>query len=303
MSRPDALIIGAGPAGIAAAVQAVRLGLAVSLIDEQGRPGGLAMEAFCVENYPGLEPLAGPDLVSRLAQHLARFQVTVERARVLEIAPLPEGGYAVTTQSGIREGRTVIAAVGTRAKALTLPKIAAGLEREVFYEPSAALASGSISSATIVGGGEAAFDYALTLARSGAAVHLLVRSQCAKTVGRLARLVDECPAIEICLGARLVDAKKRHGLWQLDIERSGSTSTLESEALLAAVGRCSAAPSLLPGLDLSVATGITTPWPGLCVVGDARSGCLGQVGMAVGDGLAAAMHVLRICRMEARCRC
>ena len=79
----DVVIVGAGPAGCAAAVQCRRLGQHPLLLDRTGRPGGLVAHAHSVENYPGLPPTAGPRMVQLLAEHLERFDLRVEQREVL----------------------------------------------------------------------------------------------------------------------------------------------------------------------------------------------------------------------------
>ena len=79
MRIADLLVVGAGPAGVAAAAQAARLGLEVRIIDRAGRAGGLVANGFLVENYPGLEaPVPGAELARRLGEHLARYGLAVD---------------------------------------------------------------------------------------------------------------------------------------------------------------------------------------------------------------------------------
>ncbi|MCK4305944.1 MAG: FAD-dependent oxidoreductase, partial [Candidatus Eisenbacteria sp.] len=72
-------IIGAGPAGCAAAVQCKRLGISPLLVDRTGNAGGSIANAHLIENYPGLDPLPGPEFAQRLAAHLARHGIPILR--------------------------------------------------------------------------------------------------------------------------------------------------------------------------------------------------------------------------------
>ncbi|MCU0661580.1 MAG: hypothetical protein MUC50_04560, partial [Myxococcota bacterium] len=111
--------------------------------------------------------------------------------------------------------------------------------------------------------------------------------------GRLVEQVRSCPSICVRFSTFITQGVRTEGIWRLTTRAFDRVTSLEAGSLVGAIGRVSRAALLLPGLDLGAATGITTPCPGLFVVGDARGGGLGQIGMAVGDGLAAAMQVAR----------
>lgn len=254
-------MIGAGPAGCSAAVQCARLGVAPLLLDSTGVAGGLIANGFVVENYPGLEsPVTGQEFAGRIAKHVARFGVGVEKATVKEITG-SGGGWVVHTDREEIEAACVIAAPGT------VPRDA-GIEgedrlrgRRLFHEVRALLAAiPSPGKVTIIGGGEAAFDYALSCASTGANVRILVRGSAPRARGRLAAMVADDPRVEVRTGVFVA-----------------SVDEIDADAVLVAVGRRS-----LPFVER------LTDGPGLFICGDARTGSLGQAGIAVGDGLAAA---------------
>jgi thioredoxin reductase len=83
----DVAVVGAGPAGCAAAVQCRRFGLRVVLFDAHGEAGGLIANAFRVENHPGISPCAGTSVARSLQDHLARWEIPVERGTVSSLIP------------------------------------------------------------------------------------------------------------------------------------------------------------------------------------------------------------------------
>ncbi len=281
----DLLIVGAGPAGCAAAVQARRLGLSPRLLDRTGRAGGLVEQAWQVENYPGLPPLPGPAVVRLLGAHLQRFGLGVTEEEVGVVLP-QEDHLELRCASNILRSRAVILAVGT----VPVPLQVSGAEH-LRYEIRSLLAE-SPAAAAVVGAGEAGLDHALALDEAGIEVHLIVRGGRLRATGRLVQLVGERPGVHVHLHTRLVEVLPR-GAVVLGPE---GEQRLAVDYTVASIGRTSCLPQL--GVDSSPEAGIVTRHPGLYLAGDARSGGLGQLGVAVGDGLAAAMVAARELNLE-----
>ena len=307
LQKERIVIIGAGPAGCAAAIQCRRLGIAPLLLDSTGEAGGLIENAFNMENYPGLEaPITGPDFVGRLQADLAGFDLEVTRGTVKRIEPTPEEIRVITAHSTISTA-AVIVAVGTVPRPLGIVgegELAGG---HLFYEVKNVLPL-SPSAVIVAGGGEAAFDYALSLARDDVNVHLSVKNARPSAGERLEQQVADTPGIKVSTRS-LVKSCIRQGSGVLaTVEDKRGVHDLEADALLVAVGRRSAAGELLGPRELSgrdrararararegeSERGLTYK-PGLFIAGDARLGTLGQVGIAVGDGLLAAMKAVKI---------
>ena len=288
MRVADLLVVGAGPAGVAAAAQAARLGLQTRIVDRAGEAGGLVANGFLVENYPGLEAMSGTELAARLALHLARFDLAVERREVRDLVN-DDGVWLVAADRGEIAARAVVLAVGTRGRPLGAPGEAQVQDR-VFAEVRELLgAVPKPGHVVVVGGGEASLDYALSLAARGLSVTLLVRSAALKARGRLAEEVARTPAVEIRLEARVERIVPSNGALAIEVAYRDGVRFLGADAVLVAIGRTPALEPIFPscghgrpkGREIEVS-------PDLFVCGDARSGGLGQVGIAVGDGLEAA---------------
>jgi thioredoxin reductase (NADPH) len=263
-------------------VQCARLGVTPLLLDRTGEAGGLVANAWSIENYPGLEPIDGAAYVRRLRAHLNRFGLDVVECDLRAVRRAGDR-IVLDTDADSIETRTAILALGTTPRRLELPG-----SDELFYELRLLLER-KPGQAVVVGGGEMAFDHALSLTAGGAAVDLLIRGPGPRTRGRLADLVAREPRISVRCATELL-AVTRHGdAFHATVGSAKGKDRLRCDGLLAAVGRRSALLRLGGGLDLSSSGMISTPVPGLFVVGDARLGSLGQVGIAVGDGLQAAM--------------
>jgi len=325
----DLLIVGAGPAGCAAAAQFRRLGGRPVLLDRTGCAGGLIANAFRVENYPGGErPLRGQELAQRLGHHLERFALKVRKGVVTSIRPVERkvpsplrepgpfedeapvqpatsrAGFKVTGDFGEMLARAVILACGTVPVQPGIPgETQPGLR--VFYEVNELLPY-LPRTAAVVGGGEAALDYALSLAEAGAKVLLLVRSSKLRANCRLVEMVEKEPRITVSLDTPVREIQKAPGN---RVDLLLPSRRLSVDGALLAVGRRTLAGSLvppppppLPGAPTASplrfqaeSPSCLTSIPGLFIAGDARLGGLGQVGIAVGDGLwcaAAAMAFL-----------
>ncbi len=286
--RRDIVIVGAGPAGCAAAVQCKRLGVAPLLIDKRGRAGGLTENAYSIENYPGLPPTEGPAFAALIGAHLHRFDIPVEQGVVHRLF-CREDRFSISGNFGAIHARSVIVSVGTKPALLEAPGAAALRGHGLFHEVADLLSAEKVSQVLVIGGGEAALDYSLTLARAGAEVRVCVRGEQLRAQGRLVDLVARSPLIKIEYNATPRSLSIAESDVAVEFDTSKGRAIKTADAILAAIGRTSRAPQLLNELDVDPFEGVTTRLRGLFVAGDARTGSLGQAGMAVGDGLAAAM--------------
>jgi len=288
-------IIGAGPAGIAAAVQLRRGGIPF-LLYEGGRIGGLLNEAQRVENFPGVAGgLPGRDLAARLRRQLQAAGIAVEHDGVLHLA-FRDGLFAVRTAKGVRRAARVILACGTTPLAAGPPLDPERLRGRLFASVLPLLRARGETIA-VIGGGDAACDYALSLAARNQ-VHILVRSARPRA---LPILLERCRGhrrIVIHEDCRLTGARSGgKGMIILTAVRAadGSSREIACQRILTAIGRAPALQFLDPALRASL--------PGLdkgkkiYLAGDVGNGRFRQAAIAAGDGLRAAMEI----QQEGRC--
>jgi thioredoxin reductase (NADPH) len=283
----DVAVIGAGPAGCAAAVQAARLGLSVALVDETGEAGGLVVEAHLVENYPGLGPIPGAELASRLRSFVGSFGIEVIRDRITRV----EADGGTLTAEGARlsiEGRTLILATGT------VP-LGAGIDGEegaegVFHSIGG-IPEPFPGEVAILGGGEAAFDYALSAAERGAGTTVLVRAAEPRARGRLRRSAEANGRIRIVYDTEVGSIRSASGRVELEVRTGRLQGRLTADAVIVAVGRAGTHPDLPEGM-LAERCGELCGTGGVFTAGDLRSGGLGQACSAAGQGLQAATMAL-----------
>lgn len=286
----DSIIVGCGPAGMTAALQLRRTGHMVLCI-ERSRPGGLLLHAGQVENYPGTDGSpSGEDLAALFLGKLRAFGVEPVIEEVLDWRK--EGGhFVVSTNRASYKARTLVLATGTRP--LDPPFQVQGancLHR--FSNDFLRIRSFPPASVIIVGGGDAAFDYALSLSSRGWKVTLVFRKD---RPSALKLLVDMAFAAGITvLPAFLPEGVecRKESVFLVGVER-GEKKTLEADYVLTAIGR-RPEDGLLKAVDTPAnLMGEVGQVPGLFVAGDVRRSGFRQAVIAAGDGMASAMAAAR----------
>src|SRR5581483_2860621 len=308
----DLAIVGAGPAGLAAAVYGASEGLSTVAIDE-GLPGGQAATSSRIRNYLGFPTgLSGRDLLNRALEQAWFFGARLLLSkRATAIAPA-EDGYAIELSGGAGiTARTVIVSTGATWRRLGVPSLEALHGAGVFYgaAPSEAAAAEGLR-VFVVGGGNSAGQAAVHLARSAASVTLLVRGAAlgASMSDYLIRELDRTPNVRIRLETEIAGGRGTTRLTHLTLrDGRGATEETEADALYVMIGAAphtdwlgdvvarDASGYILTGPD--VAAQATHPWPldrapmlletslpGVFAAGDVRHGSIKRVASAVGSG-------------------
>ena len=294
--RPvEVVIIGAGPAGVSAAIQCKRLGINPLLMERTGEPGGLIKNAFRIENYPGLQkPVSGPEFVELLKRDIENFDIPVKKMEAISISE-KDYIYRVKCKEGNIEAESVILATGTEPNRIDIDLNEDTLHGFVYYEVRTLLSERkSPGKVLIIGSGEAACDYALTLISMGVDVYIYARGEKLKIRGKLADYIAENASLHIfyetrCVGISITD---RNRVTVTACSKSKPNFENDFNAVLIAVGRFSTAPNLFSDSIVMTKKEITLNRHGLFIAGDARSGSLGQLGTAVGDGIMAATEAV-----------
>ena len=272
---------------MAAAIQLTRQGHC-PLVLEQSRIGGLLWNANLVENYPGFTlGISGPALVTRFQEHAEWLGVNIafERASVIEF----EGGlFRIVTHKRKLEARFLIAATGTKAIRLPEALISSEVEERVFSEVYPLLEF-SGKKVIIIGGGDAAFDYALNLAGKNQVI-VLTRGEGIRALPLLIERAHAHPDITCQLNAELKSVvEDRSGKLQVNVLSQGDNISLVSDYMIAAIGRepdtSFASPSIIKGINRLQKENR------LFLIGDLKNGLFRQTTIAVGDGIRAAMEI------------
>lgn len=299
METFDMAIIGAGPAGMSAAIYAARAGLSVALF-EQMMPGGQMGETGKIANYPGFpEGVSGYDLASQMMEQVTRLGVPLKSEQVVAVGELDQAVKRVTTNDGVYGARALVIATGARSRKLGVPGEEELRGKGVSY---CATCDGSFfkgKSVIVAGGGNVAAADAAYLARICPEVHLVHRGNRLRANADTAHLLDGAHNVVYHWHTKaeeiLGDKGKVCGMRVSDA-KTGEEQVIPAAAVFVAVG-VSKAPNTelfqgkLPLTDegyISTDERCATAVPGVYAVGDVRAKALRQVVTAASDGANAA---------------
>lgn len=290
----DIIVIGAGPAGLTAAIYALRAGKSV-LIFEKELFGGQITYSPSVENYPGFKQISGNEFAEHLIDQATALGAEIEFAAVTGILDGPV--KTVVTDSGNYECKSVIIASGSRHRHL-------GLEREEELTGSGisycAVCDGAFfkgKTVAVAGGGDAALQDAIFLSERCRHVYLIHRRDTLRGEAHLESILRARDNVEFVLNSvieKLEGEQKLSGILVKN-KLTGEHTQMALDGLFIAVGQ---EPQNAPfaglitldnagyadaGEDCSTAT------PGIFVAGDCRKKAVRQLTTAVGDGAVAGL--------------
>ena len=321
----DVVIVGAGPAGLAAAVYAASEGLDV-LVLETNAPGGQAGSSSKIENYLGFPTgISGQALAGRAYTQARKFGAQVIIATGAKRLVCDRKPYAIEMDDNMRVlARTIIIATGAEYRVPTIENLSEFKGVGVYYGATfmeAQLCRGE--EVVVMGGGNSAGQAAVFLAQTAKRVHMLVRSKgLAETMSRyLVRRIEQNPAIDLRTKTEIVALEGSNHLervrWRNDQAGSiethdirhvfvmtgavPSTEWLRGCVALDAKGFIKTGPDLSQD-DLAAASWplarpphlLETSLPGVFAVGDVRGGNTKRVASAVGEGSIAISFVHQV---------
>ncbi|HBK86554.1 MAG TPA: thioredoxin-disulfide reductase [Firmicutes bacterium] len=302
VSTYDVAIIGAGPAGMTAALYAARADLKTVLLERLSAGGQLATTDV-IENYPGFpEGIGGLDVSFAMLEQAQRFGAEYRMAEVSGLR-LAEDVKRIETAEGTIMAPCVILATGTRPKLLGVPGEKSLRGRGVSY---CAVCDGAFyrgKEVAVVGGGDSAVEEAAYLTRFVEKVYLLVRRDQLRATPVVQAKILNHPQVEIrwnTVVEEILGETKVAGLRLLN-RATGEKSELAVGGIFIYVGLLPNNESFLGQVELDqygyvLADGdMRTNVPGVLVAGDLRAKNLRQVATAVGDGAIAgvtAQHYL-----------
>jgi len=321
----DMIVVGAGPAGLAAAVYGASEGLDV-LVIESNSPGGQAGASSKIENYLGFPTgISGRELAGLAytqAQKFGAQMLIAKNARGLSCDRRP---YALKFDDGEKvPARTVVIATGAQYRKLPLENLSRFEGAGVYYGAThleSQLCGGEV--VVVVGGGNSAGQAAVFLAQTARHVHVLVRSDgLAASMSRyLIRRIEDSPNIELHTNTEVSGLRGNDHLEEIDwrSNKTGKVQTHKIGALFSMTGAvpnsawlegcvaCDGAGFIKTGTDLSKEDLERAKWPlarapylletslpGVFAVGDVREGNVKRVASAVGEGSIAVSFVHQV---------
>jgi thioredoxin reductase (NADPH) len=315
----DIVVVGAGPAGLAAAVYGASEGLSV-LVVESNAPGGQAGSSSRIENYLGFPMgISGQELADRAFVQAEKFGAQISIARTATGLKSVKSPYTVELDDGgIVQGRTIIIAAGSRYRKLDLPNVGQFEGTGIYYGATQVEAPMCQNDeVAVVGGGNSAGQAALFLAGFAEHVHILVRgSGLAQTMSRylIGRIeasanitVETLTTVEALEGATHLERIR----WRNGQTGVGSSHQIQHLFLMTGADPNTAwlgtSLSLDPKRFIRTGIDVTTEWPlrrppflletslpGIFAVGDIRANSIKRVASAVGEGSMAVQFVHQV---------
>src|ERR1700726_2547459 len=316
----DVLVIGAGPAGLAAAVYAASEGLK-TLVIEKSAPGGQAGSSSKIENYLGFPiGLSGQELANRSIAQAQKFGAQLMVAQSVVHIDSSRQPYKVVLESGLKfNARSVVIATGAQYARLPVEEADAFTGRGIYYNATHMEAQLCDSEeVAVVGGGNSAGQAAVFLAQTSSKVHLLVRSsRLSESMSQyLIARIEAHPRIQIHYLTQIVAVTGTAHLESIEWKDNSSgavvtrpirhvfvmagaaprTEWLEDSFVLDKKGFLVTGPDLVGYDDLQWPLSrspllLETSVPGIFAVGDSRAGSVKRVASAVGEG-AMAVHLV-----------
>jgi thioredoxin reductase (NADPH) len=314
LSEYDLAIVGAGPAGLAAAVYAASEGLRAVAI-EAVAPGGQAGTTSMIENYLGFpQGISGSELATRATAQAKRFGAEILLARRLADVTRDGPGYVAHLSDGTAlPSRALVVASGVDWRRLEVPGIDELLGSGVYYGagPSEAVTCSGCR-VVIVGGGNSAGQAVIRFSRYASQVTLLIRgSSLEGSMSQyLIRQVTQLGNVEVRTDTEVISLESDTRLRAVMVSSGDASARLPADALFICIGgvprtqgaakvglaldgagyvhtgaELNSTPYALDGWSLSrQPLPLETSLPGLFAAGDVRSGSIKRCAAAIGEG-------------------
>lgn len=294
----DIIIVGAGPAGLTAAIYARRANKTVLILDK-GAFGGQIAFSPKVENYPGFETVTGAELADKMVEQALSQGADVEVENVVSVK-CENGIKTVITEDGNEfSGKALIIAVGAKHRHLNVPNEEKFLGEGISF---CAVCDGAFykdKTVALIGGGNSALQEAILLSETSKKVIIVQNLPYLTGEKKLQEIIEKRDNIEVILGATVDSVKDTEEFSGIILNKDGEKIDLPVEGMFVAIGL---EPDNTPFKDFvdinqwgyadSDETCLTKT-EGIFVAGDCRSKTLRQITTATADGAYAAVQACK----------
>ena len=287
----DSLIIGAGPAGLTAAIYMARSCLKTALV-EKISPGGMALIIDNLENYPGFpEGIPGYELASKMEAQARKFGTDIISDEILEISG-KAGAFTAKSTDKTYNARSILISTGSRYVKLKVPGEAELTGKGVSYCATCDGAFFRKQKVAVVGGGNSALQEALYLSRIASEVFLIHRRDAYRGAKLLQKRISETSNIKPVLDSVILAINGKEKVESIAVRnlKNGTEIVIALEGVFVAVGQSPNTAFCKNTLQqdekgyIMVKNSLQTSLEGVFAAGDCRVTDLRQVATAVGDG-------------------
>ncbi len=294
----DIIIIGAGPAGLTAAIYARRAAKSVLVLEAKGY-GGQIINTPHIENYPVAAHISGFDFATKVYEQAKALGAEFKFEKALEIRDDGEIKTVVTPKNEY-EAKAVIIATGSENRKLGVEGEDKLVGRGISYCATCDGAFFRKKNVAVVGGGNTALEDALYMADIADKVYLIHRRDSFRGEEATAEKLRQRENIELVLNSQVTKLNAEKRLQSVEVtDKQGNTRTLEVSGLFVAVGRIPENKSFENLIELdgagyaASAENCRTKTPGVFVAGDNRQKEVRQLVTAASDGAVAATEAVK----------
>lgn len=293
MEDLDVIIIGAGAAGLAAALYTTRRSLSTMVISAD--MGGQTATTLDIENYPGIDFTTGPDLMQKFVAQAKKFGTVIKYAWVTGVEHA-DGKFTVKLQDGSAfSSKALIVASGKHHRHLDVPGETELANKGVVYCATCDAPLFGDKSVVVVGGGSAAFDAALLLSKIAKDVTLIHRRDTFKAETILVERAKQEPKIKYLLNSTIKEIKGEQFVSSVVIETPEGEVILPTEGVFVEIGQI-VDTNFLSGLaatnesgEIIIDSNNQTTHPGIFAAGDVTTVPFKQTVISAGEGAKAAL--------------
>jgi thioredoxin reductase (NADPH) len=297
----DIIVVGSGPAGLTAAIYALRAGKRV-LVLEKSAFGGQITHSPKIENYPGYTQISGNELADQMVEQALTLGADVNLEEVTDVQLSEDGSIkTVVTEDGSYTCRSVILATGVKHRLLGVPGEEELIGNGVSF---CAVCDGAFYAGqhvAVIGGGNSALQEAILLSEGCSHVTVVQNLDHFTGEAKLVEILTNKPNVTTILGTTVAEMLSRDGeLCGIRIQGAdGQTRELTCDGVFVAIGLV---PANAPFADVAALNDwgyfdsderCATTTPGIFVAGDCRSKQIRQITTATADGAVAALAACR----------
>ena len=292
----DAIIIGAGPAGMSAALYLLRDGKKVLILEKETIGGSIASTPL-IENYPGVKAVSGSELTDIMFDQIDELGVEFELEKVTNINVLEDDIKEVITEDNKYLGKVLIIASGSAYRTLNLPNEDKLIGHGIHFCVACDGAFYKGKDVAIIGGGNSAVINAYSMSKIAKKVYILQKMDRLTCEKDLINKIESTDNVEIMYNVDVLEYLGDDELTGLSIKVDGKKKKLNVDGVFLNIGLIPQNEFAYDVIDLDerdyvISTNTETKVPGLYVIGDSRTKKYSQVTIATADGTIAALNAI-----------